>query len=98
MKDAPRYNWQLHQTKWSKCNSICSGKQYLRPICVETAIGHQVSDSHCAHLDTEGVIQQRSCNTYCQLVWSIISKGPCSSHCKPGYVSLGNFEVRFSSF
>lgn len=81
---APRYAWRLYEKTWTECNSICSGTQYMKPSCVELAINALVDDERCADLDMSGVMQQRECNTHCQLVWNVMSRGHCSAHCGTG--------------
>lgn len=81
---APRYAWRLYEKTWTECNSICSGTQYMKPSCVELALNALVDDERCSDLDMSGVMQQRECNTHCQLVWNVISRGHCSAHCGTG--------------
>ncbi|CAH0548960.1 unnamed protein product, partial [Brassicogethes aeneus] len=82
---ATRYAWRLYQKQWTKCDSICSGTQEIRPICVETSSGSPVDDGHCDNLDRQHFAQQRPCNTHCQFTWNNVTTGPCSNHCGPGY-------------
>ncbi|XP_018561715.1 A disintegrin and metalloproteinase with thrombospondin motifs 9 isoform X2 [Anoplophora glabripennis] len=82
--EAPSYGWRLYQKQWSKCNSICDGKQYRKPVCVELTTGGEVPNGYCDAMD-ESVVQKQECNTHCELTWNIASKSPCSSPCGKGY-------------
>ncbi|KAJ8984117.1 hypothetical protein NQ317_017326 [Molorchus minor] len=81
--EAPSYGWRLYQKQWSKCSSICEGKQYRKPVCVELTTGNEVSSNYCNVMD-ESVIQKQECNTHCELTWNIASKGACSVPCGKG--------------
>ncbi|KAJ8921175.1 hypothetical protein NQ315_013647 [Exocentrus adspersus] len=81
---APRYGWRLYQKQWSKCTSICEGKQYRKPVCVDLSSGNEVPISYCDVMD-DSVIQKQECNTHCELTWNIASKSVCSSPCGKGY-------------
>ncbi|KAJ8967041.1 hypothetical protein NQ314_003158, partial [Rhamnusium bicolor] len=77
------YGWRLYQKQWSKCNSICDGKQYRKPVCTELITGTEVPNSYCDAMD-ESVIQKQECNTHCELTWNINSKSVCSPPCGKG--------------
>lgn len=77
------YSWQLYEKQWSKCNSICEGKQFRKPVCVDLINGQEVSKEYCMNLG-DMPIQKQECNTDCQLTWNIDSKSSCSSSCGKG--------------
>ncbi|XP_063930505.1 A disintegrin and metalloproteinase with thrombospondin motifs 9-like isoform X2 [Zophobas morio] len=83
-ESAPRYGWSLYGNKWSKCNSICNGTQYMNPVCVELATNSEQSDSYCSEFDKKHRTQKRDCNVHCQLRWTDVSRGPCSVNCGEG--------------
>ncbi|XP_050315831.1 A disintegrin and metalloproteinase with thrombospondin motifs 9-like isoform X2 [Anthonomus grandis grandis] len=80
-----RYNWRLYQTKWSECSSICEGKQYRTPICIELSTNKEVHGSFCDGSDIDTATEKRSCNNHCTLTWHVASKSACSPHCGKGY-------------
>lgn len=75
----------MYGNKWSKCNSICNGTQYMNPVCVELATNSEQSDSYCSEFDKKHRTQKRDCNVHCQLRWTDVSRGPCSVNCGEGY-------------
>lgn len=77
------YGWRLYQEEWSKCDSICEGYQYRKPVCVELISGKEVPHGYCGEMD-ESVIQKQVCNSHCELTWNIASKSVCSSPCGKG--------------
>lgn len=78
-----RYGWRLYQKQWTKCNSICEGKQFRKPICVDLVSGTEVSKNYCLNL--EGMpTQKQECNTHCQLTWNIDSRSSCKPSCGKG--------------
>ncbi|XP_074026740.1 ADAM metallopeptidase with thrombospondin type 1 motif A isoform X3 [Leptinotarsa decemlineata] len=78
-----RYGWRLYQKEWSKCNSICEGKQYRKPSCVELITGEEVPKSYCDNME-DSLTQKQECNTHCELTWNIASKSACSPQCGKG--------------
>ncbi|KAK9886442.1 hypothetical protein WA026_016725 [Henosepilachna vigintioctopunctata] len=81
----PRYSWMLYQKEWSKCNSICSGFQFMKPVCIELGNNEQVvEDYYCASKETHGIIQKKECNNHCRLIWNPIKRGDCSVTCGTG--------------
>ncbi|KAG5867323.1 hypothetical protein JTB14_008248 [Gonioctena quinquepunctata] len=83
VKEAPRYGWRLLKKLWTKCNSICEGKQYRKPFCVELITGKEVHKSYCDNME-DSLTQKQECNTHCELTWSIASKSACSPQCGKG--------------
>ncbi|KAF5279337.1 hypothetical protein FQR65_LT15410 [Abscondita terminalis] len=81
---APKYSWRVYEQQWTKCSSMCSGKKYLRPICIELATSQRVHETYCSDLDMNNLVQQKDCNAHCQFVWNLISRGQCSSQCGKG--------------
>ncbi|XP_008190626.1 A disintegrin and metalloproteinase with thrombospondin motifs 9 isoform X2 [Tribolium castaneum] len=87
-ENAPKYGWRLYRNKWSKCNSICSGTQYMSPICIELATNKEQPESFCPQHEKQHHMQKQDCNTHCQLRWSDVSRGPCSVNCGQGVRSV----------
>ncbi|CAG9862410.1 unnamed protein product [Phyllotreta striolata] len=99
MKEAPRYPryhyssyrgysksyaWRLKPNQpWSTCNSICEGKQYRKPVCMDLLTDVEVKPHLCDNMD-DNAIQERDCNMQCQLTWNIASKSACSPQCGLG--------------
>ncbi|XP_050511629.1 A disintegrin and metalloproteinase with thrombospondin motifs 9 isoform X2 [Diabrotica virgifera virgifera] len=84
VKEAPSYGWQLTQNQvWTKCDSICEGKQYRIPICIDLTTQAEVPKTFCDNMD-DSQIQTKECNTHCQLSWNIASKSACSPQCGKG--------------
>ncbi|CAH1115336.1 unnamed protein product [Psylliodes chrysocephalus] len=78
------YGWQLNPNqRWTKCNSICEGKQYRKPACMDLLTQIEVKPNLCDNVEDKA-IQQRDCNTHCQLTWNIASKSACSPQCGKG--------------
>ncbi|XP_056632510.1 A disintegrin and metalloproteinase with thrombospondin motifs 9 isoform X2 [Diorhabda sublineata] len=84
VKEAPSYGWQITQNQvWSKCNSICEGKSFRTPICVDLTTQAEVPTTFCDNLD-ESQVQKRDCNMNCQLTWNIDWRSECSPQCGKG--------------
>lgn len=74
----------MYRNKWSKCNSICSGSQYMKPVCVELATNKEQPESYCPEHEKQHHMQKQECNVHCQLRWNVVSRGPCSVNCGNG--------------
>lgn len=82
--EAPRYGWQVDSEHWTKCSSMCSGKKFLRPYCIELGTTQRVHENYCSDSEINNLVQQKDCNTHCQFLWNVTSRGQCSSQCGKG--------------
>lgn len=81
---APKFAWHLYETNWTECNSLCSGAQFMRPVCVDLLNNARAPDSRCSDLSMRGLIRKRPCNMHCRLDWNKTRSGHCSVHCGRG--------------
>ncbi|XP_071450367.1 A disintegrin and metalloproteinase with thrombospondin motifs 20 [Hetaerina americana] len=82
------YRWQI-RSEWTRCNRLCQGERYRRPICVRDTQGkvELVNDNLCIGQHRPRSHSER-CNNHCTLRWKITHQSPCSARCGKGTKTL----------